>query len=131
MHAQDVAEASLKAAEKPDNIGEKYIVGNAYLTFGEFYNMISDLSGVSRPWMSMPDGLALFNARILTSLADVTKQPPLWGMSIDVMRTFKEGVNADGSKAERELGITYTPIRKAIEEEIAWYRDSSHSRYLT
>ncbi len=27
----------------------------------------------------------------------------------------------DGSKAARELGICYTPIREALEEEIAWY----------
>ena len=129
VHVQDVAEAILKAAEKPDNIGEKYIVGNDQITFDEFYTMVQEISGVSLPGMRMPDGLAMFNARMLTAFADLTKRPPLWGMSIDAMRTFKEGINADGSKAERELGITYTPLRKAIEEEIAWYKDPSHSRY--
>ncbi len=32
---------------------------------------------------------------------------------------LKEGLQFDGSKAERELGLTYTPIRKAIEDEIS------------
>jgi hypothetical protein len=27
-----------------------------------------------------------------------------------------EGTRVDGSKAERELGITYTPLRQALEE---------------
>jgi hypothetical protein len=35
---------------------------------------------------------------------------------------MKAGIVFDGSKAERELGITYTPIRIALEEAIASYR---------
>ncbi|HPR52727.1 MAG TPA: NAD-dependent epimerase/dehydratase family protein [Deltaproteobacteria bacterium] len=129
VHVQDVAEAILKAAEMSNNIGEKYIVGNTKLTFDEFYNMLGELSGVSRPLMNMPDSLALFNASILTFLANVTKRPPLWGMSTDAMRALKEGCNADGSKAEQELGFSYSPIRDALKDEVEWYRDPSHSHY--
>jgi hypothetical protein len=32
---------------------------------------------------------------------------------------MKKGFRADGSKAEKELGIQYTPIRDAIREAIA------------
>jgi len=32
---------------------------------------------------------------------------------------MKAGFNIDGSKAERELGISYTPIRFVLEEAIA------------
>jgi len=35
---------------------------------------------------------------------------------------MKEGFQFEGSKAERELGITYTPIRIALGEAIASYR---------
>ena len=125
VHVNDVADAILKAAERPDNIGEKYIIGNDRLSFDEFYNMISEVSGVSKPLLVMPDWLTMINARILTAIADITKQPPLWGLSVDAMATFNEGFKADGSKAQRELGITYTPVRKAVEEEIAWYKNSS------
>lgn len=128
VHVNDVAEAILKAAEKPDNIGEKYIVGNDRLSFDEFYNLVSELSGVSNPLLVMPDWLTMINARILTAIADITKQPPLWGMSVDAMKTFKEGFMAEGSKVQREVGIVYTPIRKALEEEIVWYRNRSSSR---
>ena len=40
-------------------------------------------------------------------------------MSVDQMRVMKEGFQFDGGKAERELGITYTPVRVALEEMIA------------
>ena len=66
-----------------------------------------------------PDSIAMLNAALLTGVANVTKKPPLWGMAINQMKTMKAGFNIDGSKAERELGISYTPIRFALEEAIA------------
>lgn len=128
VHVRDVTEGILKAAEKRSNLGEKYIIGNARLTFGEYYALVSDVSGVAPPRLHMPDPVVLFNARVLTWIADRIKRPPLWGISSDAMRTSHDGIIADGSKAERELGLVYTPIRKAIEDEVAWYRMSLAER---
>jgi dihydroflavonol-4-reductase len=119
VHVKDVAEIIVRAMEKENNLGEKYIAGKAQLTFGEINQMVSEISGVRLPMFSLPDWLTMFNARLLTWLADLIKKPPVWDLAIDQIRTMKEGVMADGSKAERELGITYTPVRKALEEAIA------------
>jgi hypothetical protein len=62
------------------------------------------------------------NATLLTALADIIKKPPLLGMALDQIRTMKAGAEADGSKAQRELAITYTPIRVGLEEAIATYQ---------
>jgi dihydroflavonol-4-reductase len=121
VHVKDVAEIIVKAMEKENNLGEKYIAGKAQLTFGEINQMVSEISGVKLPVFSLPNWLAMFNARLFTWLADVIKKPPVWDLAIDQIRTMKEGVRADGSKAEKELGITYTPIHKALEETIASY----------
>jgi dihydroflavonol-4-reductase len=88
----------------------------------EMYQLISEISGVPAPKLRLPDSVVLLNARLLTWLADLIKKPPMWGMSFDGMRTARQGSRSDGSKAERELGITYTPIRVALEEAIASYR---------
>lgn len=128
VHVKDVAEAILKAAERKNNLGEKYIIGNTRLSLGDTYALVSDVSGVAPPKLHMPDVLVMFNARVLTWIADRIKRPPLWGMSIDGMRELKQGWIADGSKAERELGLVYTPIRKAIEDECAWYMKPSIGR---
>jgi N-formylglutamate amidohydrolase len=50
-------------------------------------------------------------------------------MSLDQMRTIKEGSRFDGSKAERELGLTYTPVHTAIQEALASHRQP-HPRAL-
>lgn len=122
VHVRDVAEAIVRAAEEENNIGEKYLVGRYQLSFEEYTEMIGEVSGVPLPKMRLPDALVMFNAALLTSLADLIKRPPMWGMSTDQMRTTKEGFRFDGSRAQRELGITYTPIRVALEETIALYK---------
>ncbi len=122
VHVRDVAEVIVRAAEKENNIGEKYIAGKYQISMKEMYELISEISGVSAPKLRLPDSVVLVNARVLTWLADVIKEPPMWGMSFDAMSFARQGSRSDGSKAERELGITYTPIRVALEEAIASYR---------
>jgi len=120
VHVKDVVEAILQAAQKPDNLGEKYIVGNTHLTFDELCELVGDVSGAAPPKLRLPESVVMFGARALTWLADRSKRPPLWGVSLDAMRMLKDGIVADGGKAQRELGITYTSIRQAVDEEVSW-----------
>jgi dihydroflavonol-4-reductase len=123
VHVKDVAEGIIKAAEKPDNIGERYFIGKHQISLKDFNKMISEVSGVSLPFISMPDFLAMSSAYMLTALSNLIKKPPVWGMSVNQMKTMKEGFRANGSKAEKELGITYTPIKAALEEQISALRN--------
>ena len=106
---------------KENNIGEKYLVGKFQLSYKELYQMISEISGVPLPKIPLPNLLVTINAVILTWLANLTRKPPFWQLSTDLARTQIEGIRCDGSKVERELGITYTPIRQALEEAIKSY----------
>ena len=70
----------------------------------------------------MPGFLATVTAAFCTLVANLTNKPPPWGMCTDLIKSMKESIRADVSKAERELGIEYTPIRVALEEAIASYQ---------
>lgn len=118
VYVKDVAQAILNALEKENNIGEKYLVGNSRYTWKEINKMISEISGVPLLKLSMPNFLTMMNAYMLTGIANIIKKPPLWGMAVDQMKVMKAGFSVDGSKAERELGINYTPIALAIREAI-------------
>jgi hypothetical protein len=52
-------------------------------------------------------------------VAGITRKPPLMGLSSDYLATLREGLAADGAKAVRELGMTYTPISAAVSEEVS------------
>ncbi|MFC1683289.1 NAD-dependent epimerase/dehydratase family protein [Candidatus Zixiibacteriota bacterium] len=125
VHVKDIAEIIVRALEKEDNIGERYLAGNHRMTWGQANQMISEISGVALPRLSLPGPLVMFNAAFLTLVANIIKKPPLWGMATDQMKVMRAGYIFDGSKAERELGITYTPIRVALEEAITSLREGS------
>lgn len=121
VHVGDVCQAILRTLEKEGNIGEKYLVNGANLTFGEINQLVSELAGARLPALRLPDGLTAFNARFVTALSNVTKRPPWLDLSVDQVALMRQGFVVDGSKAERELGLRYTPIRRALEEAIASY----------
>ena len=121
VHVADVAEIIVRALEKEDNIGDKYLAGKEQLSFAQLNKMVNEVSGVPLPSMHLPSSVAMAMATLFTGLAGLTKQPPMMNMTADQCRTMKEGFLGEGSKAERELGISYTPIRVAVEEEIASY----------
>jgi dihydroflavonol-4-reductase len=119
VYVRDVAKAILNAAEKPDNFGERYLIGKWRLTGMEYARLISRLSGRRLPPFNFPDWLVSGAARMLTSWAGLSGMRPWWGLSLDAARMLRAGFDFDGSKAERELGIHYMPIEIALAEEIA------------
>ena len=122
VHVNDVAESIVRALEKEGNEGERYLIGKHTLSFGELTRTVCQISGAPLPRWRVPDSMAMATASLLTKVADLSGRPPYLAMSTDLMRNTKEGAVFDGSKAERELGLAYTPIRKAIEEEVASHR---------
>jgi dihydroflavonol-4-reductase len=119
VHVNDVAEIIVRALEKEGNIGEKYFAGTHRHSFAEINAFVSEAAGVPLPRIVMPTWLATINAAVLTFLAGIFKFRPMLGMSNDQIRTMKIGFLADGSKAVRELGIEYTPIKKAVEDAVS------------
>ena len=124
VDVRDAVEVIVRAMDRDGNIGERYLACGERLTNREFCRLVCDIGGVNVPRIHQPDILVRFNAALLTALAGVTRRPPPWGMSVDQMRTLREGIEADGGKAQRELGIAYTPIRTALQQTIAQYRQS-------
>jgi hypothetical protein len=68
----------------------------------------------------------MIGAYILTGLANLVKKPPILDMSVDQMRLMKEGLQVDGGKATRELGLSYMPIRAALEEQVEQWGSAAH-----
>ena len=118
VHVRDVASGIVKALEKDGNIGERYFLVAENLTFGEINRTLAEISGVRLPRLTMPDWMAVFSARCATAIADLSKRPPMLNLAADQIRLMKQGFEADGSKATRELGLEYTPIRAAFEEAV-------------
>ncbi len=121
-HINDVTEALIRAAEKQDNIGQRYFIGDHRLQTRDFLRLVSSVSGAYIPRITLPDSVAMLCAHFFTVFAGLTGKPPVLGMAADYARTAREGMIAEGTRAQQELGITYTPIKDALAEEIDYLR---------
>ena len=122
VHVKDVAEAIVRALEKADNIGEKYIVSAQNLTFGEINQMIREISGRKLPVLKLPVWMTKLTAYLLTGLSNLIRKAPLWDLSVDQVNLMEQGWELDGSKTEQELGIKYIPIYNAMMEAIESFK---------
>ena len=117
VYVDDVATGHVLAAEK-GHIGERYILSGGYIDVAELIGKACQLAGVTSP----PVG-SFFVARLVANLGEfaarVTKRPPL--LTKDVVSMLAQGSQLDGSKAERELGLHYTPLEEALPKTLAWY----------
>ena len=122
VHVKDVADAIAISLEKENNIGEKYIVSADNYTWGEINQMISEISGTRLPFLKLPVWMTVLTSYMLTGISNLIRKPPLWDMSVDQISLMKQGFKIDGSKVERELGITYTPVHEGIKEAIESFK---------
>jgi len=118
VHVRDVADAVTRLLGRDDAAGARYVVGCHRLTMHQINDIIHQVSGVQLPRFEMPDWLARLSARMLTGLSAVTGRAPMWGLSTDIARTMSHSIQADGRRAERELGVEYTDIHTALEDTI-------------
>lgn len=123
VHVRDVAEGIVRALEREGNCGEGYVLVAENLTFGELNALVAEAAGIRLPRLAFPDRLTMAGAVFATALANVIRRPPMLDMAADQMRIMRQGLRADGSKAARDLGLAYTPIRAAVEAEVASLRE--------
>ena len=130
VYVEDLVETMLQAMLRPQAAGQKYLVGGYTLSGREYAQLVSEVSGVPLPFLRLPDWMVITAAYLLTALSVITQRSPVWGLSVDAAWTLKKGFCIDGSKARRELGIAYTPIRVALAEAIDSYRAQWNKRGL-
>jgi len=119
VQVRDVADGIVRALDKEGNLGEKYILVAESMTFGQLNQLLHEITGARLPRLVFPDWLTVLGACCATGLANLIRRPPMLDMAVDQMRMMQQGFQADGSKASRELGLTYTPIREAVREAVA------------
>ncbi|MFC6668422.1 NAD-dependent epimerase/dehydratase family protein [Deinococcus radiopugnans] len=98
VHVDDVAESIVRAAERENNAGERYLIGREYLTNRAFVELVAELSGRPRPPVLLPDRLAHTSAAFLGHLEQWTGLPPCWASLGTVRGTWRRGF---GSAATR------------------------------
>ncbi len=113
----DCVEGHLLGAERGVP-GERYVLNGARLTSREALDLVAELSGVRRDVRFLPPRVAATAAVLVEAAFRVRgRQPPVCR---EMVRTLMHGHRYDGSRAQRELGLRYTPVAETFRRTIEW-----------
>jgi dihydroflavonol-4-reductase len=121
IDVRDAALGHLLAAER-GRIGRRYILGGENLTLSALLALLEDLSGRPMPKRRIPYWLAYLYGTVDEFLATrVTGKPPR--APLTGIRLARHAMRFDNSRALAELGLQPRPLRHALADAIAWFRD--------
>jgi dihydroflavonol-4-reductase len=108
-------------AEVRGKPGERYVLSGATLTVREGIQLLGRLTGINEPVRTLPPTVATTAAVAVEALARLRGKTPR--VCRDLVRTALHGHAYDGSKATRELGLSYTPVELTIRRTVDWFHD--------
>jgi dihydroflavonol-4-reductase len=118
VHVRDAAEAIVRALRFPGAVGRRYLIGTERATTREYFELIGELADVAVPSLNIPEAALMPFARGLEAVSHWTGRRP--ALPLDILQTTAAGsLLFDGSRAEAELGMKYTPLRQALAEAVA------------
>lgn len=122
---EDVAAGHWLAAEK-GRVGERYILGNRNMTLKEFLNLLSQVAGLPAPRFRIPYGVAWLAGAFSTGLAYLNGKEPQ--IPLDGVRMAHETMYYCAAKAVQELGLPQSPLERAVEKAVSWFRKNGYVR---
>jgi len=113
----DTVQGHVLAAER-GGAGERYVLNGSTLPSGEALRLVSELSGVHEHVRMVRPPVARAAATIAEVVARARGRPsPLCRARV---RTILHGHRYDGSRATRDLGLSYTPVAETFRRTIEW-----------
>lgn len=100
--------------------GERYLLSGATITVREGIELLARLAGIDQRVRALPPFAARAAAVAVETAARVRRTRPR--VCRELVRTALHGHTYDGSKAARELGLTYTPLEETIRRTLDWFR---------
>jgi dihydroflavonol-4-reductase len=98
--------------------GERYLLNGATLSTQELIGIMHEVTGLDERPRSIPGAPLSALAAIVEVGARVARRPA--PLCREMARTLRHGHRYDGSRATRELGLAYTPVRETVRRTLVW-----------
>jgi dihydroflavonol-4-reductase len=121
VYVDDVAAGHVAAFEK-GNAGERYILADGYASMREMAQVVVDEAGRGRVPRTLPVGAAKALTRVGEAVSRVIRRPPLIGSGQLTFLLWQ--ARADSSKAQAELGVSFTPWEEGLRRTVRWMIES-------
>ena len=115
VYSGDVGRGGRLALENGKR-GERYILAGRPVQIREFIETLAAVSGRKPPRFSLPDRVVAAAVATAWSMSAITR----WRPPVTVSGIRNGGTIYDGGRAERELGLAYTPLDDALRSTVEW-----------
>ncbi|NND44045.1 MAG: SDR family oxidoreductase [Xanthomonadales bacterium] len=116
---REVARAHIQAF-KQGGRGQNYLLGGPDTKFIDVVHMVGELLGRKVPAKATPAWMLKAAARAFALRAAITGREP--DLTPEGAALVTNHIGCDSSRAERELGYRFTPVRKLLEDTRDWMR---------
>ena len=112
----DCADGHIRAATvgRP---GERYLLSGTSISSSELVDHIARMTGHRQPFV-LPRGIVPSIGALVGGAGRVRRRDAPF--CPELARTLLHGHRYDGSKAERDLGLRYTPLNETLRHTLAW-----------
>jgi dihydroflavonol-4-reductase len=100
--------------------GERYLLNGATMTIREALTLVRRITYTTHRARAVPAFVAMGAAAAVDAVARVRRKDP--SVCPEMVRTLLHGHTYDGSKATRELGLTYRPVEETFARTVEWLR---------
>ncbi|MHB8068229.1 MAG: hopanoid-associated sugar epimerase [Desulfobaccales bacterium] len=125
VHVKDVARGHLLAAEK-GRVGEKYILGHENLSLSRIFQMLGEISNLPAPKVRLPYWPVLGLAYLTEFWAKYLSRGATPRLTVTAVRMAKKFMYFDNTKAVQYLGLTVSPVRRALADAVDWFREHGY-----
>jgi dihydroflavonol-4-reductase len=121
VHVDDVAVGHVLALEK-GVVGERYVLGGENMGLKDILTLVADVAHRRPPAIRLPETLVWPVALAMEQLARVTGIEPM--ITRDHLKMARKKMFYSSAKAMAALGYQPRPVRIAIEDAVAWFREN-------
>jgi farnesol dehydrogenase len=122
VYIDDVVDGFLKAM-KYARPGERYLLGGENATYGQFFQMLSELSGKRKKLYNVPLPAMLFLSYLQLAIANTLGKQPL--ITPPFVRKYTKNWLISSEKAKIELGYSVTPLKTGLEKTVRWLQQQN------
>lgn len=108
-------------AERLGQPQSRYVLNGSVLTSRDALDMAAGITGVRTAPRMVPGTFAMIGGRAMDFVGALRRRPP--SVCGEMVRTLLHGHAYDGSKAERDLGLRYTPVEETLRKTVDWLRE--------
>jgi dihydroflavonol-4-reductase len=122
IDVDDCTEGHIRA-ERLGQAQSRYVLNGSVLTSKEALDIAARITGVRSDPRMVPGVVAMIGGRAMDFVGTLRRRSP--SVCSEMVRTLLHGHAYDGSKAERELGVRYTPVEETLRKTADWLRAES------